>query len=145
MIFKKVFKAYKSYMVRPTIYLCVTKITTALALIMAWDRFLNSNGYYKLVRDGFFIVGLVFLLGVWYQYLAMDGLRFFSNAGKGKARKRPKVTMFWTKDIIDFVDEKVTSLDELEDDEQRAVRFTSNLICCLLYLVPALIALLIVH
>jgi len=145
MILKKVFKAYKSYMIRPTIYLCITKVTTALALIMVWNRFFNTDGYHHLVADGFFIVGVFFFLGVWYQYLCMDGLRFFSNAGKGKDKKKPKKNIFWTRDIIDFVDEKITTFDELEEEEQRAVRFTSNLICCLLYIIPALIALLIVY
>ena len=42
-------------------------------------------------------------------------------------------------DIIDYVDEKVVSFEELDDDERTAASFVANLIAAVLFLIPCII------
>ncbi|MCD8018537.1 MAG: hypothetical protein LUF92_02810 [Clostridiales bacterium] len=134
---RKIRNIFQPYMIRPMIYQCVTRYLTAMVVILLWNRFINGNQVYSVVRDGFFVVGLFFFALAWFQYLKMDGMTVHHLLeGRHKTKKRHS-----SKDIADFVDEKIIPFDELEEDEKTVCRFLNHIICGLLYLVPALVAL----
>lgn len=136
---KKIINTYQSYMIRPMLYQCATKISVALVLALLWNRFINREGYFSVVRDAFLVVGVFFFLLVWIQYLRMDGVKVSRTSEESKKKKRRHVT----KDIVDYADEKIVSFGELDDDEQHVCRLVGDVLCGLLFLIPALIALLI--
>lgn len=128
-------------MIRPMIYQSVTKIAVALVLSLLWDRWINTENSLSLFRDAFFVVGIFFLMLAWIQYLKLDGVKLHHLLEERKKKK--KVKRHNTRDIVDFADEKIISFAELEDDERVVCRFIGNLLCAFLYLIPALIALII--
>lgn len=136
---KHILSIYKPYLIRPTLYRTVNKFAMGLALAMLWDRFLN-HGRLELVRDAFFVVGVTLLVMAWFSYLALDGMTVSRLFRAGKERKREKrIPIRRSGDIIDFVDEHIPRLDELEEEERRFVFFFSSLIAGLCFLIPALI------
>lgn len=138
---KHILSIYKPYLIRPTLYRTVNKFAMGLALAMLWDRFLN-HGRLELVRDAFFVVGATLLVMAWFSYLALDGMTVSRLFRAGKERKREKrIPIRRSGDIIDFVDEHIPRLDELEEEERRFVFFFSSLIAGLCFLIPALIEL----
>ena len=137
---KKLKSIYQPYMLRPTIYQCVTKSSIALAVALLWGKFINTDGIYSIVRDAFFVAGIFFFACVWFQYLRMDGL---SVNRAPKAEKKKEKKGFLSKDIVDFADEKIVSFAELEDDEQMVCRILSNTICGCIFFISSLISLVI--
>jgi len=133
---KKIFSLYKSYMIRPILYKCVTKCAVTLTLVLLWNRYLNT-GTMLVVRDGFFAAALVLFGAVWISFLKLDGMKvhYVFEERKKKPRRRHGG------DLVDFVDEHIVSFDELDDVERVACGLASNAISCALFLVPALIAL----
>ncbi len=135
---KKIIKIFQPYMIRPTVYQCITKISIALVLSLLWNRFINKEGYFSVVTDAFLVLGIFFFMLAWFQYLRLDGVRSSLKSGKNKETKK---NILPTKDIVDFADEKIVSFSELDDDEQIVCRFVGNIICGLLFFVPALLTL----
>ena len=136
---KHILSIYKPYLIRPTLYRTVNKFAVGLTLVLLWDRFLN-HGRLAVVRDGFFVAGAVLLFLAWLSYLALDGLTVSRLFRAGKEKKREKRSpVRRSADIIDFADEHIPRLDELEEDERRFVYFFSSLIAGLCFLIPALI------
>ncbi len=136
---KHILSLYKPYLIRPTLYRTLNKFAVALTLAMLWDRFLN-HGRLELVRDAFFVAGVALLVMAWFSYLALDGLtisRLF-RAGKEK-REEKRTPIRRSADIIDFADEHIPRLDELEEEEKRFVYFFSSLFAALCFLIPSLI------
>ena len=134
---KKVFSHITSNMIRPFLYQCVTKSVFALAMLLLWDRFVNPLGIYLAVRDGFFIIAACFLVMAWFSYLWLDGMRM----PKIIRRERKKKTRNRTRDVVDFVDEHVTSLDELSDEERHACGFCSSALAAVVFFLPSLVLL----
>lgn len=136
---KHILSIYKPYLIRPTLYRTFNKFVVGLTLVLLWDRFLN-HGRLEVVRDGFFVAGAVLLFMAWLSYLALDGLTVshLFRAGKEKHKEKRK-TVFHSTDMIDFADEHIPRLDELEEDERRFVYFFSSLIAGLCLLIPALV------
>ena len=58
------------------------------------------------------------------------------KADRKNGKKPPKRKMG---DMIDYVDEKVVSFEELDDDERTAASFVANLIAAVLFLIPCII------
>lgn len=135
---KKIINTYQSYMIRPMLYQCATKISIAVVLALLWDRFINREGYFNVVRDAFLVVGIFFFLLAWIQYLRMDGVKVTRTSGESKRKKKRHVT----KDIVDYADEKIISFSELDEEEQLVCRLVGDVLCAFLFLIPALIALL---
>lgn len=138
---KRILSIYKPYLIRPTLYRTVNKFAVGLALVLLWDRFLN-HGRLEVVRDGFFVAGAVLLFLAWLSCLALDGLtvsRLFRGGKEKKTEKRSPIRR--SADIIDFADEHIPRLDELEEDERHFVYLFSSLISGLGFLIPALIKL----
>lgn len=135
---KKIKKIFQPYMIRPTVYQCVTKISIALALALLWNRFINVEGVFSMLRDAFLVAGVFFIMLAWFQYLRLDGLRMSRVSDDEKKKKKKRHI---SKDIVDYADEKIISFSELEDDERMVCRLTSDVVCGLLFLIPALVAL----
>lgn len=135
---KRIISTYQTYMIRPMLYRCATKISIALVLALLWNRFIN-RGHLELVRDAFFVVGIFFFLRAWMQYLFMDGVRITRTSDDSKKKKKRHVT----KDIVDYADEKIISFSELDDDEQHVCNLVGDVLCGLLFLIPSLVALVI--
>lgn len=125
-------------LLRPVLYKTVTKCTIALAGILLWDKFLNG-GHLSALRDGGFVAGTVLLAAAWFHYLHLDGLRIIPDNMKKPKKKRRRL---FSGDIMDYADEHITNWDELSDDELSLCGLLSSLLSGILFLVPALIALL---
>lgn len=136
---QKIRKIYQPYMIRPTIYQSATKISVALVLALLWDRYINLNGIFSVVRDAFLVVGIFFFMLAWFQYLRLDGLKITRTSTEDTGKKKSHIT----KDIVDFADEKIISFAELEPEERIVCRLLGDVLCGLLFLIPALVALLI--
>ena len=85
------------------------------------------------------MAGIFFLALAWFQYLRLDGPRFHHLLEEKKEKKKKK--QHFTKDIVDFADEKIISFSELSDEERVVCRFLGDLLCAALFLIPAGIAL----
>lgn len=133
----KMFSLYKSYMIRPTLYKCVSKSVIMVTLILLWDRYVN-HGVLAVWRDGCFSAALFLFALAWVSYLQLDGVR---NPLRGNAKEKKK-TRRHTGDIADYADEHIVSFDELDDDERTACSMGSSLLAGLLFLIPSLVALL---
>ncbi len=133
---KRIRELYEPYMIRPIIYQCVTKCTTALAVILLWNRFINRQGTVVAFRDGGLFVGMVFLLLAWFSYLKLDGMKIHYLLEE--RRKKKPVRAGYT-DLIDFADEHVVSYSELSDEEKAASRLASSLISGLIFLIPGVV------
>ena len=135
---KKIRNIFKGYMIRPLVYKTVTKCSIVLVISLLWDRFINTSKAMSMVEDVFFIVGLIFLLFSWFQYLRLDGFTIHHLLEEKEKKPRKKHVK---KDIIDFVDEKIVFFDELDDEERVVVVLFSNLISGFIFVVISLIAL----
>lgn len=136
---KKIRTIFEKYMIRPMLYQCATKVSIALVLCLLWDRFINREQYYSLVEFAFFVAGAFFLALAWFQYLRLDGARIHHLMEEKQEKKKKK--QHFTKDIVDFADEKVISFSELSDEERIVCRFLGDLLCAVLFVIPAGIAL----
>ena len=133
---KKIKEIFKSYMVRPLIYKIVTKCSIVLVLALLWKYIVNTSSHMSMQKDVFFILGLIWMMFSWFQYLKLDGYTFqyvFKEKRKRKEKKHVK------KDIADFVDEKIVSFDELEEEEKVVVNLLSNFISGLIFVLISLI------
>lgn len=138
---KKIKEIYKPYMIRPIIYSTFTKFMSSLCVVLLWDRFVNSRNVqpYGVVDFAFFITAVYFILWAWLQYLVLDGLNL--EVFKSLAEMvKPKKKVHYTRDFVDFVDEKVVTFDSLDDDEQIVAKILSNLTTSACFLIPSLIA-----
>ena len=135
---KKIKNIFQGYMVRPLVYKTVMKCSIVLAIALLWDRFINTSRAMSMTEDIFFVVGMIFVLFSWFQYLRLDGFSVHHLLEeKEKTPKKKHVK----KDIADFVDEKIVSFDELDDEERVVVVLFSNLVTGLIFVIIALVAL----
>ena len=120
-----------------TLNRCIKKCLIALVFVMLWRYFINQA--LDVVRDGFFVLGVIFLVLVWFSYLGLDGIEapWRYLAGRSKRQKAPRKR---SGDMIDYVEEDVVTLEELSDDERHICGIISNLLAGLIYLIPALLA-----
>jgi len=139
---KRIRAIFKSYMIRPTLYRSVSKFVAALTLVLLWDRFVNL-GRLNMFRDGFLIAGVILLTLAWFSYLGLDGLTWKKLFRRNTEAKKEKPRKWGGGDIIDFADEHVVRLEELEEDERRVVYLLSSLIPGLIYLAISLVALIV--
>lgn len=132
---KKFTGIYKKFMFRPTLYKTVTKLLICVTLVLLWDRFLNSAGF-PVAQYGCFCVGGIVVLLAWFEYLRLDGM--VVHHLDENIRKKPK-ERHRSKDIADFVDEKIISYSELEPEERCMCRLLSDLVCGGLLLIPGIV------
>ncbi len=128
---KKLREIWKGYMLRPTLYKCVTKCAAALALVLLWGWF-NGRGFSSALRDGGFIAAAILLGAAWVSYLRLDGIDLPWQ------KKEKQRTRHWSNSMADFVDEHITSWDELTDEERHTCGLLSSLLSAVIFLIPAL-------
>ena len=123
---KRFLKLLKPPVIRKIVYSLVSKIAITLAIILLWDRLLNQKSVHPwgIVDTGFFALSIWFVIGAWIQYLAFDGFRPFHSL---RSRKKERSINAWEE-------------EELEEDEMQAARLCSNLLTALFFLIPSLIA-----
>ncbi|MCD7862689.1 MAG: hypothetical protein LUG61_04045 [Lachnospiraceae bacterium] len=122
---KKFFKIYRNrYMIRPTVYQTVYRCLAALVLSLLWSRYMDQNG--RGVSFALQVFGIILCIFSWFRYLGLDGVHIFPSRQKDKDQTRKK--RFHLPDIIDFTDERVSPMDELEEEEKTACRLASDLI-----------------
>lgn len=129
---------WKPYMIRPILYKTVSKCLTALAAVLLWDRFINRGGAMSVLRDGCMVAAIFLFVMAWFSYLELDGVRIHHMLEN--ERKRPE--RHKAKDMVDFVDEHIVSFDELSGRERSICKLISSLASGLIFLIPALAALL---
>ena len=59
---------FKTYMIRPVLYKCVTRAALAVTALLLWDRLINTAGRLSLLRDGCLTAGLLFFCMAWFSY-----------------------------------------------------------------------------
>ena len=135
---KKWLSFYQSYMVRPILYKIVARAAIALAVLLLWNRYVNTGGQLSLRRDGCFVVGVLFLAFAWFSYLKFDGVSFHHLFEKREGEKKKPVRR-GTSDIVDFADEHIVSFAELSGREQALCSLTANLIGALIFLIAGIL------
>lgn len=138
---EKIKDTFEPYMIRPIIYQSVTRISIGFTLALLWDRYINTAGLLSMVEHAFFVVGMFFLAFAWLQYLRLDGVTLHHLLEEKQIKKKPK--RHATADIADFADEKIISFDELEPEEKTICLLFSNLICMVIFMGPAIVAMVI--
>lgn len=133
----KVKKSFKSYMIHPLIYQVITKGAVVVVLALLWDRFVNQQGRLSMVRDGYLVLGMIFLMLAWFQYLSLDGVSVKHLFGTNQKKKTKRNG---TSDIADYAEEKIISFSELEDEERTIVRLLADILTGSIFIVIALIA-----
>ena len=134
----KIKNIFKEYMIRPLIYKVVTKSSIVFAICLIWDKFVNVSNFRSLTKDAFFVIGFIWMLFAWFQYLKLDGYTF-QYIFREKQKKKKKHVQ---KDMVDFVDEEVVSFDELEDEEKVVVNMLSNLATGLIFVLISIVCIL---
>ena len=125
-------------MIRPLIYKVLTKSSIILVICLLWNKFVNTSNVRSLTEDAFFVIGLIWVLFAWFQYLKLDGYTF-QYIFREKQKKKKKHVQ---KDMVDFVDEEVVSFDELEDEEKVVVNMLSNLATGLIFVLISIVCIL---
>lgn len=131
---KKLLSLFRVEIIRPILYKCVNKCAITLVAVLLWNRYVNKG--MMSLSDGCFVAAAVLLGLTWASYLYADGIRV-PFVFRDRSQKKPR--RHATADIVDFVDEHITTFDELDDDEQQLCRFASNLISGLIFLVASLV------
>ena len=124
-------------MFRPTLYKTVTKLAVCAVIVLLWDRYLNPLGF-SVLEYGCFCVGGIIALLAWFEYLRLDGMvvHHLNEDIRKKKKERHR-----SKDIVDFVGEKIISYDELEPEERALCRMLSDLLCGGILLIPGFVGL----
>ena len=136
---KRLLHLLKPYTIRPLVYSCFSKTVVGFCGILVWDRFVNVKNTipYPIVGDGFFILALWFFSWAWFQYLAFDGMRTKFLTGLDYLAKKGRKHS--NRQMMDFVNEKIITFDDLIEEEQIAVKLCSDVIVGLLFLFPGFI------
>ncbi len=132
---KKLLRMY-SYLIQPTIYKITSRAFLGITFSLLWNHFTNKNETYIMVEKAFFFVGVVLLTMAWFSYLKLDGI---SIGMARKSNKRKDKSGHQSKNIIDFLEEDVTS-DELEEDDEILSAMIANIFTGICFLIPSIIA-----
>lgn len=136
---KKLFQKYqKSYMLRPIIYKIFTRFLITLTAALLWDRFVNDSGYLSVRIDAMTFFGVAFMALAWLAYLRLDGVKMprFMRARGERISKKPKRGYG---DMVDFVDDKPITFEELETDERDACSLAANVVCGVAFIIIAIV------
>lgn len=133
---KKFREIYRPYMKRPVFYKTFSRFVIGLVPALVWERFIKSNPMLSVVEYAFLVVGMVLLMMAWFNYLSLDGVRIHHLLEKEPKPKRKK---HHRRDIVDFVDEKIISFEELSYEEQKLCNLISNLTAGSVFIILSLI------
>ena len=107
---------FKTYMIRPVLYKCVTRAALAVTALLLWDRFINTAGRFSLFRDGCLTAGLLFFCMAWFSYLHLDGVTIHHMLEERKKKKPVR------KSYTDIVDLQMSILYRLMNCRERSGR-----------------------
>lgn len=130
-------KIWSRDMVRPLIYKTFTRVVLALAASLLWNEFVNKGGLMSMRAYAFLFFGVLFAVAAWMSYLRLDGMHAPQFDKRLFDWKRPPKRSGG--DMIDYVDEKIVSFDELDEDEQSWCLLLANGICCVIFLIASMI------
>ena len=134
MLKNRIKKIYKSYMLRPTIYMIITKLLIVLLVGGLWAKFGNTLGLFSAavhVSSGF---AVIYAALAWFAFLRLDGVKLPRLKPKQKKRRQRKQS---TADLIDHLDTEIKTYDELLPEEFDVCSLFSSLATCLLLFLVA--------
>lgn len=121
-------------MIRPIVYKSITRCSIVLAVILVWNRLVNSELH--ALRDGGVAAAFVLFMFGWFSYLRLDGMK--PNLPP-KENKKKKTKRHWQVSMVDFADEHIITFDELTDEEQTACLMAANLFSGCLFLIISIV------
>lgn len=130
-------KNLKTYMLKPLIYKIITRISIGLAIALLWSRFINTNKSFSIIKDSFFFLGVYFLGMAWFNYLKLDGFKISLPKKKSKSKNNINFNIF-------FREEKLESVDVLEEDEETLLALISNLLIGVFFILFSIIGIIII-
>lgn len=130
---KNLLRTY-SYLIQPAIYKIISRIFLGVTFSLFWNHFINKNETHIMVEKAFFFVGVVLLTMAWFNYIKLDGVSMTRIGNRGKDKTGHK-----SKNIIDFLEEEVTS-DELEECDELLSAIIANILTGICFLTLSIIA-----
>ncbi len=131
---KKFFKAYKNkYMISPTVNQVFIRCILALLVSLLWYRFLDRGE--RGLGFIFQILGIVLVMLAWFNYLYLDNLRIRMPGSRSKLNSEEKKKKHKTRQMIDYTDEEVNPMEDLDPEEKSACRLASNVISGAVFLI----------
>lgn len=132
---KKLREKLELYMLRPFIYMTFTRFLLSLCAFLLADFFISPHVGQSLKSPLFVLGGILFAVLAWIAYLRLDGIKLPRiMMMRINPSKKPKRSFG---DIIDYVDEKPISFEELDDDEKDICILGADLICCVIFFVSS--------
>ena len=132
---KKLREKLELYMLRPFIYMTFTRFLLSLCAFLLADFFISPHVGRSLKSPLFVLGGILFAVLAWIAYLRLDGIKLPRiMMMRINPSKKPKRSFG---DIIDYVDEKPISFEELDDDEKDICILGADLICCVIFLISS--------
>ncbi len=133
MMAKKPKLQWDPILLRPMLYQLFTRAVMGTTAALLADFFVPRD-----VRQlAFAAVALLCAVMAWCAWMRLDGLKLLSIDRRLFRRKKTPERAYG--DLIDFTDEPIVSFDELEDSEKDTCLVLSNGICCLGFLLTAMI------
>ena len=132
---KKWLSLFASEMIRPMLYQAFRRGVIALTAVLLWKQYVSKNAPNGLT-NGLFTAGMIFLVLAWTTFLKMDGLQFRFVLGERRTSEKKR---HFSRDMVDFVDEHITTLDELDDEERLLCTLLSSLILMVLFFLATFI------
>ena len=133
---KKVKENWNRNVIRPIIYMVLTRFGIGLCAALLLDFFVRDP-----LRDlkiySYSFLAVFFFALAWIAWLRLDGLRLPKAMMKRWQPKKKPVRTYG--DMIDHVDDEIVTFDMLENGEQDVCCLFSDLICCAAFLLLALI------
>ena len=128
----------ESHMIRPIIYQVFSRYLILLCFSLLWDFFLNKGVIRRPVSTAFILCAAFLLIMAWLAYLRLDGIRA-PKFDRSLFRRRKRPDRAYGADMIDYVDEDITSFDDLDDEEKDRCLFLSNLITAVLFILTSIL------
>lgn len=125
---KKIRTIYHRTLLRPMIYMATNRFLIALIVLLLADRFI-AGAHIKMFAAVF--LGVFFALLAWIAYLRLDEVRLPKPLMKRVNIRKKPVRSYG--DMIDHIDEKPVTFDELEDDEKDVCCLGADALCCAIY------------
>ncbi|MCQ2453632.1 MAG: hypothetical protein MJ136_03540 [Clostridia bacterium] len=113
--------------IRPTIYMTLTRFPVALLIVLLADFFLPTS-LTRIKTNGCAFFGVLFLLMAWVAWLRMDGMHLPKPMMmRLNLRKKPMISSYG--DMIDHIDERPEAFEDLQEGEKDACCLIADLIC----------------
>ena len=118
-------------MIRPIVYKALTRFAYVLAAALIFDRFVSGTPIG--LASAFAVAAVGFLAAAWIARLRADGVRLPRLPAKRlRLKDKPEITFG---DLIDHVDEKIVSFEDLETGEQDACLIVADIVCAVVFVI----------